>query len=497
MNILLINPPYRYSKEITSGEVNPPLGLMYIASYCQKKGHNVELLDAIVEAPDQIIKFQDMYYRGLTFKEISKKIKKDTELIGITNLFSSSYPIIRELINHIKKRHNIPIAIGGANASALPRYILKDSKADFVIISEGEETFNDLCKALKEKKKFKDIDGFAYKKKNKIYVNPKKKFIKDLDKLPFPNRELAHPKRYSKYKEAHAGTEYMWTSILSSRGCPFNCSFCTSALWKRKYRARSPKNVVDEIEYCVKKYGVKEFLFEDENLTLDKERIIKICDEIIKRKLNIVWQPANGIRASVTDREVLEKMKESGCHYIVVAPESGSDRVLNEIIHKEQELDKVSSVIKDAVALGFKVGSYFVIGFPGEKIEEVNQTINYANKLARYGVDECVYSPFFPLPGSPLFNDLLNKKELVVNDTYFKQIFTAADILSKPKSWSKHIPDKKLRQLKLKGYLLFHTNRAIFHPLATIKSLINTLINKHELKTEQSLRMLIKRYLSV
>ncbi len=502
MNILLINPPYRYTKEITSGEVNPSLALMYLSSYCKKQGFKVTIIDSVLEKPNQITQLEDIYYRGLTFKQISDRTKKIREkgkidAIGITNLFSSSYPVVKELVYFLKQEHDIPIVLGGANASAISEYVLRTSKADFVIISEGEQSFVELCNALKNKdryKKFKEIDGLAYKEDGKIYVNKKTKFIQNLDELPFPDRDTIQPKEYSKHKEAHGGTKYLWTSILSSRGCPFKCSFCTSPLWNRMFRARSAKNVVDEIEHCVKNYDIKEFLFEDENLTMQKQRILDICNGIIKRNLDIIWQPANGIRASVTDKEVLKKMKEAGCYYIVVAPESGSNRVLKEIINKEQDLDKVTRVVKDALSLKMKTCAYFVIGFPGETKEDVRKTIQYACNLARIGLHECVFSPFIPLPGSPLFYELLEKKELSLNDEFFKKLLASGDILSKQKCWSNYISDNDLKKLKTRGYLMFHLNRAIFHPFGVLKSLINALTGHHELKTEQSLSMLIKRY---
>lgn len=494
MKVLLINPPYNYDETNTSGGVNPPLSLMYLASYCKSKNIQVEFLDAVIEAPNTINQIRDLKYRGLSFEDILSKISNDTDLIGITNLFSSSYLVVRELITFIKKHKKVPIAIGGANPSAIPEYVLKDSQADFVIISEGEQTIVDVLHALHGKKSIKDIDGLAYKVKNKVIINPKTKFIEDLDSLPYPDRDFVHPKRYSILKEGHGGTKYIWTSILSSRGCPFSCRFCTSNLWKRKWRYRSAKDVLDEIELCVRKYNVQEIHFEDENLTLNKKRIIEICKGIIDRKLDIIWQPANGIRAGVTDKEILKFMKKSGCSYIVVAPESGSEKVLKEIINKEQDLQKVSRCVKDAISLCIKTGAYFIIGLPGETIKDVKKTIQYATKLARIGLDEIVLSPFTPLPGSELFDELVSKGKVKLNDEYFKSIFTSADV-SESKSWSDHIKSSDLKKLKLKGYLKFHINRMIFHPCNFMRSIKNVLFHTYELKTERSFKILAKRKL--
>ena len=348
MKILFLNPPQVFSKTQVNANVTPPLGLMYLASFIREKGHEVGFIDATVEKTDQITGLKnDISIRGLTFNEIVKKIDKKTDLIGISNLFSLTFPVIVELVDNLKNAYtNVKIVLGGAHPSALPKLCLEKSKADFVIIGEGELSLNKLIDCLENKTHLDDIDGIAYKKDNKIIVNQKTNYIKDLDCLPFPARDLLSWEKYYSTHEAHGPTQESWTPILSSRGCPFKCTFCTSRLWDWKFRARSAKNVVEEIEFCIKKYGITEFHFEDENMTLKNERVREICKLIIDKSLKIKWQTPNGIRASVTDCETLDLMKRSGCYHITVAPESGSDRVIKDIMKKEQDLESVTNIIK-------------------------------------------------------------------------------------------------------------------------------------------------------
>lgn len=261
------------------------------------------------------------------------------------------------------------------------------------------------------------MSSLVYKKGNEIIRNLKRSYVVDLDKLPFPDRDLVALEKYYKVNEAHGPTQEKWTPIISSRGCSFECTFCTSVLWDRKWRPRTAKNVVDEIEFCLKKYSIKEFHFEDENLTFDKERTVEICNEIIRRKLNIKWQTPNGIRASVTDEEVLKLMRESGCYHITVAPESGSKRVIEEIMRKHQNLEQVKHIILSSKKLGMKSAAYFIIGLPGESKEEIKMSLDYAIQLAKAGLDEVAFSLFVPLPGPELYNKLKQENKLQKNLT--------------------------------------------------------------------------------
>jgi magnesium-protoporphyrin IX monomethyl ester (oxidative) cyclase len=406
MKLTLINPPLAYSKSQVSAGVVPSLGIAYLAAVALREGHKVNVIDAVGEAPESVHSYRTGFeIRGLGFDEIAKRIPKDTDLIGISNLFTFAFPVVSDMAKTLKKL-DIPIAVGGAHPSATPVETLQPDYIDYVIISEGEQTLLDLLDVLAGKKKEKDLDGFAWKEKGQIKVNPKTKFIMDLDSLPFPARHLLPMESYFKAKEAHGPTEERWTPLISSRGCPFECTFCTPRLWHRKWRFRSAKNVVDEIEECIDKFNIHDFYFDDENLTIDKKRVMDMCNDIKKRKLDITWQTPNGIRASVTDRELLAKMKESGCKHITVAPESGSDRVLNDIMKKHQTLDQVTNVVQAAYDLNIKTAAFFLIGMPGETEEDIRKTIDYSDKLARIGLDEISYSIFIPLPGSELYDKL-------------------------------------------------------------------------------------------
>ena len=497
MKLTLINPPQLFSETQVAAGIIPPLGLLYLTSYCKSRGYLVDFIDSVVEAPKKTNKIQSekeyLSCRGLDFNEIIERIDIKSEVIGISNLFSFAFPIALELSKAIKKKHpQMIVVMGGAHVSAVPIDTLKFDSIDFVVIGEGELSFVDLLDKLKNKNNdFSTVDGLAYKKDSKIIVNPKIRYIKDLDSLPFLDREAVNLTKYYRAHEAHGPTQLKWTPIISSRGCPFQCTFCTAPkLWNRQFRARSAKNVVDEIEYCVKKYNIEEFHFEDENFTLDEERVWQICDEIKKRGLKIKWQTPNGIRASVTTIKTLKRMQEAGCYHVVFAPESGSARVLNEIMNKEQDLAKVTELVRFSSKINLKTCAFFMLGLPGETKQDVKLTIAYAKKLARLGLDEVVFSLFIPLPGSILF-DSLREKGAIINN--WASLVAIGDMAS-AKSWSEDITDKQLNRLRIKAYLIFYLNKAIFHPVKVLRMTINVIRKKQTLKTERVLITFLKRF---
>lgn len=492
MKIVLINPPQVYAKTWIAASVTPSMGLLYLAASLKKSGYKPIIIDAVVESSDNTFKVNDgIAGRGLNFVNIISKIPEDTALVGITNLFSFAFPLVRELARAIKNAHPlVPVALGGAHPSATPLETVSDKSIDYVVISEGDRTIVELVKSIRNYNALREIDGIAYKDEAGVpRVNPKTKFIEDIDTLPFPARELVLLDKYYVIGKAHGPSQNRWTPILSSRGCPYQCTFCTPKLWDRRYRVRTAENVLAEIEECIEKYGIKEFHFEDENFTVNKKRTIAICRGIIEKGLKIRWQTPNGIRASVTDEAMLDIMQEAGCHHITFAPESGSERVLNEIIRKQQDLPKVTALVRHASKIGLRTAAYFVSGLPGETVADVKKSIGYACELARIGLDEIAFSRFVPLPGSELYDKLVSEGRF---DTDWNVLISTGD-LSEGKSWSEHISSRKLQQLRRKAYSKFYLTRLIYHPFKVIRSIINIIRRKEELKTERTFINLFRR----
>jgi len=492
----IINPPQIFTKSQIASGVTPPLGVIYLASYLIKHGYPVQVIDALGENPEQTVPFRKgSFLRGLTFKEIIDKIDPDTALIGISNLFTFAYPAIEELCQQIHQRYpDKKIMLGGPHPSALYRDVLENHpEVDYVFKGEeGEQNLLKLVMFLDGKLKFEELTGIAFRdEKDEIVIANAVGRIKNLEKenLPYPARELIPMENYIKAQEGHGPSTGRWTSILTSRGCPYGCTFCESR--RTKWVARSAEDVVDEMEECMQKWGITEFHFEDDNMTIDKNRIIAICDEIIKRKLNIKWQTPNGIRASRTDEEILIKMKQSGCMHITLAPESGSPRVLNDIIKKgvDFDLDQLKNCGAIAHKIGLKVAAYFILGMPGETKEDMDLTIAFAKELGKVGVDEVAFGLFIPLPGTPLWDAVEEKRQNID----FLDLLAIGD-MTKALSWSDHITDEELQAYRKKAYLTFHVTRMLYHPFAFMSTFINVLRDIETTKTERTLRQYLKRF---
>ena len=491
----LINPPQIFTKSQVASGLTPPLGVAYLASFLRHRDYPIQLIDALGEAPDEINDFRKgAMLRGLSFEKIINKIDPESTIIGISNLFTFAYPAVEVLCRQIHAKYpDKKIVLGGPHPAAQYKEILESvPEVDYVATGEGEESLLRLVMHLNGELELDGLTGLALRDEDgKVIKMESTKRIKDLEEsfIPFPARDLLPMESYIKAQESHGPSSGRWTSMLSSRGCPYGCTFCKSR--RTKWIARSAEDVVNEIEHCIKEYGIKEFHFEDDNMTLDQKRLVDICELIIEKKLNIRWQTPNGIRASLTDVPMLEKMKESGCMHVTVAPESGSERVLKEIIIKgsDFDLDQLKECGAAAHKVGLKVAAFIIIGLPGETKEDIEATIKYGRELAKVGVDEACFALFIPLPGTPLWDTVLHK----LGNLDFLDLLAVGD-LSRAKSWNDNMTDEELHAYRRRAYITFHLTRLIHHPMAFVRSFINVLRNIEETKTERTLRQFLNRF---
>jgi len=375
MKILLINPPGKTSF------VSPPLGLMYLAASLKKAGHQPLILDFLLEKFDQ----------NSLFKIISQGI-------GIIGILSVT-PLINNAIflaNLIKKKFPEKIIVfGGPHSSLLPKETLENCQSiDFIVKGEGEERLNFLIDYLEGKRKADELDGITFRKGGKIIDLPVKKYIENLDDLSFPARDLVLIKKYSKFLTSR---EKPATTLITSRGCPFHCIYCSKPIFGNIIRTRSPENILNEIEHLKEKYKIKEIIFYDDSFTLNRERIIKLCQLIIEKKLNIKWKCET--RVNLVDEELLQLMKRAGCYLIGYGIESGNQKNLN-VLKKGITLEGVKRAINMTKKTGIETLGYFMIGIPGESEKEIKETINFAKDL---NLDFAQFSIATAYPGTELY----------------------------------------------------------------------------------------------
>ena len=460
---------YSYSQPITL-----PLGLAYLGGVLEKANYKTKIIDATGEQnPVKIIRSKDNLYnhQGLSPEEILEKIDPNTFIFGISLMFSQEWPAHRLFIKEIKKKFpKIIIVAGGEHASAIPEYTLKDCPSiDYVIKGEGEFSMLEFTYNMFHGKDVTNIPGISFiDKENKFVDNGPSKRIKHIDKIPRPAWHLLKPQNYftNSFTIGLAKGKLRNMPILATRGCPYQCTFCSSpTMWTTRYLMRDPKEIVDEIEWLIKEYEVNDFEFFDLTAIIKKNWILEFCNELKKKDLNnITWQLPIGTRSEALDEETLKALYDSGCAYICYAPESGSQKSLN-IIKKRIKIDRLIESIKSAVKIGHTVKLNFILGFPHETLMDCLKTIFFGIYCSlRFGISDIIYSMFSPYPGSELYEKLIKEKKINLDDDYFKKLMTYMDI-TKPESYSEHVSGKTLVYLRFfafsLSYLCIYLSRPI------------------------------------
>ncbi|RLI97824.1 MAG: hypothetical protein DRO99_02345 [Candidatus Aenigmatarchaeota archaeon] len=377
MKIVLINPIVRKNKRPLF-----PVGLGYIASSLLKDGHEVRVIDANAH------EYSD--------KEIMRELgRKGFDMVGISGMVTI-YGHVKRLISRIKDAYpDKKVIVGGPIATPIPRLFLNKTRSDAVVLGEGEETMREIAKNLESNKSLRGVKGCWYKSGSRIIANPPRERIGDLDSLPFPAWELFPMDIYLKrpvfWSESFSGN----MNIITTRGCPYHCTFCYTSVGKTvKYR--SIKNVMEEIKILVDRYGVKFISVLDENFLLKRDRIMDFCAKLSKSYPDMKWGCAG--RVNLVDRELLKKMKDSGCVTISYGIESANQDVLDKM-KKGITVEQARNAMRMSQNVGISADPSFMVGSIGETVESVMDSVNFCR-------DFNIMPGFFfstPLPGTELY----------------------------------------------------------------------------------------------
>ncbi|WP_455240619.1 B12-binding domain-containing radical SAM protein [Methanothermobacter tenebrarum] len=427
----------------------PPLNLMYLGASLEKASFSVKILD------DNLKRWG--------YEQITKLVEKlNPFIIGVT----ATTATIKNSLEYIKsiKRilPDVLTIIGGPHPTFLPIDTLKALKElDVVVIGEGEETFTELAEKYEKKgeKGLEEVKGIAYRDQSKIRVNDPRPLIRDLDSLPFPARHLVPFKEYETTKNDQA-------HIITSRGCIYSCEYCSSSLiMGKKFRARSPENVVDEIEELYDKYKIGEIGFIDDTFVLNKRRAHRIAEEIKERSLDITWSTSS--RVNTINKQLLSNLKSAGLQSIYYGVESGSQRVLD-LMNKKITLKQSEDAVKIAKDLEIEVMASFMFGYPGETPAEMDKTIDFSIKL---DPDYAQYSILTPFPGTPIYYKV-EKRGLIEKD-WEKYTVLEPVIKYEKLGLSREIVKRKL----LEAYFKFYRRLSYYikHP-HMIKVVLKTLL---------------------
>ena len=385
MRILLVNPPWKLSvKSVYSktGAIYAPLGLAYIAAYLKKSlDIDVDILDA--------------RGLGLGFNEFQQELKKQRyTLVGITSYTPTSEDAFTTARIVKESDAKTSVIIGGPHATILPDVVLSNPHVDVVVRREGEDTFREVVHAVINQISLNDIAGISFKEGGHIHHNPQRQLMADIDQIPFPAREKLPMHIYRPASGAYKRLPV--TNIITSRGCPFNCSFCSKSIFGSHVRQVSPEMVLEEIKMLITNFKIKELYFCDDSFTLGRKRCIEICELMLKYNLDLTWSCST--RVNLVDTYLLKLMKRAGCVSIGYGVESGDSQILAQI-NKGISFGQIRDAIKWTRSAGIESRTSYIFGFPGENSDTMKKTFNFAKAL---NSDFVIFNLAIPLPGTDI-----------------------------------------------------------------------------------------------
>ena len=441
MRVALVVPPTRSSIAEVLGVNGIPLGLAYLASLAREEGHYVSIFD-----------FAAM---NLDIESSKQKLREfDPDIVGITSTTPAIYDAYE--IARVTKEINESsiVMIGGPHVTFLPSYTLRNCPhIDAVVRGEGEETFRETLRALEREFRvdsLRGIRGITYRDPSgEIKENEQRPLIRDLDSLPIPAYDLIEWDLYRVGKLRYG-------VIMSSRGCPFNCIFCSSSLqFGSKWRAHSVRRVIEEIRILREDFGIREIEFLDDTFTLNRKRAREICDEIVREGMDISWSASS--RVNTLDGETANSMRRAGAHTVYLGIESGTQRVLD-FIGKGITVSQAVDAVKTALKSGLQVLGSFVIGFPIERREDIERTVSFAKSL---GLKYAQFTVATPYPGTRLW-DFALKNNLIATLNW--RLYTTVNVVMR----SFHLKMSQIQRMLLKAYLTFYLRPSYF-----LKDLLN------------------------
>jgi len=470
--ILLIHPYLTHQRDKREYPVEP-LGLLSLATYLNReiKGKSLDIqtkiLDAQLEGPESCVKTDRGYRSGMTDDQIVSFLNEyEPDLVGITNNYTNLTGDVLELSRTVKQTcPNCCLILGGAHATIDHENLIELADIDTVARSEGEETFKEVVLALYNKTGFKNIAGLTWKAQGLIQVNPDRPLIEDINTLPIPDRSLIPYKKYLAHSVYIRTMNEPIATIFSARGCPFRCIFCsTQKVWRNKWRARNPEKILEEIEYLIGTYGVKEVAFQDDQFMGDRNRVKNLCRLIIQRKLNITFIVPPGLSPALLDEETLDLMQKTGFYRVCFSIDVGT-RAMQLYVRKPVKLERIRGLVKKANSIGLWTYATFVIGFPNETVEDIHQTIAYAYSLRLDGLTFYIAQPHL---GSELYDVYL--KEGLIDE----KIVQSYHSMDKSLFGTKHISAAGLEALQnsaARGYFKYHL-RHFLNPIYVIREFL-------------------------
>lgn len=481
LKIALVRGPIVFKDGAVNNEATPSIAYAYISAYLNKKGYETTIVDAIGEGLNRIWALKNypgFNCQGLNFNEIISRIPNDSDVIGFSGMFSGEWLVLRDIINQV--REHFPQALfvaGGEHITGLTEYSLCDCPAlDVCVRGEGEHAFYELLESYLKTGKFGNVSCIGYLDKDGCYhQNGKLTRILKIDDIPWPNWPEGYLEKFWAAGKSYGIATERDMPFMVSRGCPYQCTFCSNPqMWGKKYILRNVNDVLNEIKHYIERYNITSVQLYDLTAMTKKSWILKWCQRLINDDVKVNWSLPSGTRSEVLDAEVLSLLKKSGCNYLVYAPESGSTVTLKNV-KKRIDLSKLTRSVMEAKRQGLTIRTNLIIGFPGETWGDVFETLLYGLKMAFRGVDEVPIFIFSPYPGTEIFERLLNSGQIMLNDNYFFGLtsLNSAYLSTDISSCNSNIGGRRLGVLRVVFILMNYGISYLLRPHRILRTLRN------------------------
>jgi radical SAM superfamily enzyme YgiQ (UPF0313 family) len=486
--IVLIRPPAISSRHAYSTAIVPPLGPAYVAAALESAGHSVTVIDALGEAPlaRHPSTHPQLVAQGLTTAEILSRIPSDVQGIGVSVMFSQQWPHVAGMLREVRAAFpRVPIFVGGEHATATWQHLLeKCPQVSLCVLGEGEETAVDVAAWITRERSLADIPGIAFRRDGLPHRNPPRRRIRDVDRIPRPAWHLLPLQNYLSNGFGHGVNRGRSLPMLATRGCPYQCTFCSSpSMWTTRYEMRSVSSVVDEIADYVESYRISNVDFEDLTAIVKRDWILAFCAELERRGLRVTYQLPSGTRSEALDAEVLAALSRSGCRNLTYAPESGSPRTL-ESIKKKLRPERVLESMRIAKQMGINVKANLMVGFPDETRRDLLRTLHFGLRAAWLGVDDIPLFPFSPYPGTTLYEALRRDGGVrLPDDDYFAGLGYMD--MARTTSVCRHIGTTELNVYRILGMSAFYAIGYARRPWRILRTLRNVVAERSETVLEQ------------
>jgi anaerobic magnesium-protoporphyrin IX monomethyl ester cyclase len=424
--VTLVNPPQ------FTHYPQPPIGLALIAAVLERAGYSVTLVDA----------------NALGIRpEAIPALAAGAEVIGLTAMTPTISTALKTAREIRRSMPGVKIIMGGAHATMLtPETMASAPEIDVIVRGEGDETILEVLRAIEGNQSLEGITGISYRAEGEIVHAADRASAVDMDALPYPAYHLLPRNKYRPHPPH--GRYLPFAAMVTSRGCPYHCAYCSKPVFGTRFRAQGPARVVDEMAYLKDRFGVKEIAFYDDSFTLDKKRVHAICDRIMSSGLKIAWTCET--RVNLVDRELLRHMKQAGCYAVSYGIESASPEIIK-TLHKDTTIEQVEDAVRNSREAGLQVVGYFMLGSPGETPETVRSTIAFAKKLK---VAFAQFSVTTPFPGTELYDIYMqNRQEPLSWDSF---VYAGTDNPTMPVFESDKLSREDLKKWVQQAYRDFY-----------------------------------------